>query len=354
MIVQANNPVRESPDYVRTSTAAAMTMDFIPGRFYKDARLYCVNLLITYGEGCRARCAYCGLSGGRDVSGCEDQSFIRVDWPTVPLNEVVERLRREVAGHVERVCVSMITNLRACEDTLTVVERLRSATDHVSVLITPTIVDANWLRRLRDAGADMVGIAIDAATPALFKKLRGSGVEGPHDWVQYWRTLEEAVAVFGEMNVGIHLIVGVGETEREMVETIARARAMGVRVHLFSFFPEEGSQMEGHSQPPMGQYRRMQLARYLIEYGIAPVEGMTFDASGRLTGFGLPTDKLEGVIDLGLPFMTSGCPGRTMENACNRPFANDTPSQAEEGLMRNFPFPPDAVDVTRIRAQLWR
>jgi biotin synthase len=81
---------------------------------------------------------------------------------------------------------------------------------------------------------------------------------------------------------------------------------------------------------------------------------MTFDASGRLTGFGLPTDKLEGVIDLGLPFMTSGCPGRTMENACNRPFANDTPSQAEEGLMRNFPFPPDAVDVTRIRAQLWR
>lgn len=354
MTVQANDPIHESPDYVRTSTAAAMTMGFAPGRFYRDARLYCVNLLITYGEGCGARCAYCGLSGGRDVPRCEDQSFIRVDWPTVPLGEVVERLRGEGAGHVERVCVSMITNLRAREDTLAVVERLKLATSRISVLITPTIVDAGWLRRLREAGADMVGIAIDAATPELFEKLRGSGVHGPHDWGQYWRTLEEAVAVFGEMNVGIHLIVGVGETERNMVDTIARARAMGVRVHLFSFFPEEGSQMEGHPQPPMGQYRRMQLARYLIEYGISPAERMTFDAGGRLTGFGLTDGKLDDFIDLGLPFMTSGCPGSTMENACNRPFANDTPSQAEEGLMRNFPFQPNAVDVARVRAQLWR
>jgi biotin synthase len=354
MIVSAKlRAVCESPDYVRTSTAAAMTMGFTPGRFYRDARLYCVNLLLTYEEGCSARCAYCGLSEGRLIPGHgEDQSFIRVDWPIVPLDDVIKRLGGDQSSHVERVCVSMITNLRARDDTLDIVARLKPAAERISVLITPTIVDEGWLRELKLAGADMVGIAVDAATPELFDKLRGSGVGGPHDWGEYWRTLGEAVTVFGRMNASIHLIVGVGETEREMVDTMAKAHGMGARVHLFSFFPEERSQMEDHPQPPMGQYRRIQLARYLIEHDLAESRAITFDGDGRITGFGVPAEKLESIVDLGLPFMTSGCPGRTMENACNRPFANDTPAQAEMGLMRNFPFQPDEEDIRRVKAQL--
>ncbi len=39
--------VRESPSYVRTSLAAAMTMSQIPGKFYRDAKLYCINILLT-------------------------------------------------------------------------------------------------------------------------------------------------------------------------------------------------------------------------------------------------------------------------------------------------------------------
>ncbi|MCK5264403.1 MAG: hypothetical protein KAR03_02255, partial [Candidatus Thorarchaeota archaeon] len=74
--------VRESPSYVRTSLAAAMTMGKIPGKFYRDAKLYCINLLLTYDEGCHARCAYCGLSGSREIENeWTDSSFIRVEWP---------------------------------------------------------------------------------------------------------------------------------------------------------------------------------------------------------------------------------------------------------------------------------
>ena len=56
---------KESPEYLRTSTAAAMTLGFIPGRFYRDAKLYCINLLLTYRGGCKANCAFCGLSRDR-------------------------------------------------------------------------------------------------------------------------------------------------------------------------------------------------------------------------------------------------------------------------------------------------
>ena len=54
-----------SPDHLRMSLAAAMTLGYTPGVFYRDARLYCINLLLTYPEGCRGRCAYCGLAAGR-------------------------------------------------------------------------------------------------------------------------------------------------------------------------------------------------------------------------------------------------------------------------------------------------
>ncbi|MHA2015753.1 MAG: radical SAM protein, partial [Candidatus Thorarchaeota archaeon] len=45
---------KESPEYVRTSLAAAMTIGKVPGRFYRDAKLYCINILLTYDEGCHA------------------------------------------------------------------------------------------------------------------------------------------------------------------------------------------------------------------------------------------------------------------------------------------------------------
>jgi len=345
---------RESPLYVQTSLAAAMTMGMIPGRFFRDAKLYCINLLLTYDEGCVGRCAYCGLSRSRETGEFwEEKSFIRVEWPTVALDEVISRVGSGVCSHVERVCVSMVTDRRARMNTLTVVGRLHKEVDLISALITPTIVNKEWLCELKRAGADMVGVAIDAATPELFERLRGRGVEGPHRWDKYWRTVQEAVEVFGKNRVGVHLIVGLGETEEEMVRAIQQAHNMGAKTHLFSFFPEEKSPMENHPQPPIGKYRRIQLARYLINHRITSAEEMKFDQEGRIRNYGVDEGKLNKVIDSGLPFMTSGCPGKTLEDACNRPFANCTPYQAYMGELRNYPFPPNEEDVKIIRRQLY-
>ena len=344
---------RESPQYVRTSLAAAMTMGMAPGRFFRDAKLYCINLLLTYDGGCAGRCAYCGLSRVRETSKAwGENSFIRVDWPTVALDEVISRMSDDVCAHVERVCVSMITNGRARKDTIEVVEKLHKKFDTISALLTPTIIDKEWMNELKMAGADMVGIAVDAATPELFEKFRGSGVKGPHTWKKYWETVEEAVEVFGRNMVGIHLIVGLGETEKEMVDVIQRAQNMGVKTHLFSFYPEDGSPLQDHPQPPIGEYRRIQLARYLINNNIVSVNDLKFDESGQIKVFGATQKVLDDVIESGLPFLTSGCRGKTLENACNRPFANCNPFQAYSGKFRNFPFQTNEEDIRNIRKQI--
>jgi hypothetical protein len=56
-----------SPEYIQTSLAAAMSLGFEAGSFKDPVRLTGLNLLLTYDEGCLGKCAYCGIAGGRMV-----------------------------------------------------------------------------------------------------------------------------------------------------------------------------------------------------------------------------------------------------------------------------------------------
>jgi biotin synthase len=335
---------RESPDYVKISTAAAMTLKFFPGRFNRGEQLNALNLLVTYKDGCKASCAYCGLSRSRDPY---KKTFIRVEWPVVALTDVIKRTNK-YGVHLQRVCVSMITHPKAFNDMCTIMRLFLDETDLlISGLISPTMIHTkDEIKMIKDAGADMAGVAIDAATPELFDKLRGKGVQGPHKWDHYWRVVEWAVECFGRGNVGVHLIVGLGETEREMIETIQKANYLGAKTHLFSFYPEEGSQMNDWGQPPYGQYRRIQLARYLINEELSRFEQMEFNDKGQVVAFGKDVENITLFTEA---FMTSGCPGPNGRVACNRPYGNERPSCP----IRNYAFHPGPSDIVMIREQLF-
>jgi lipoyl synthase len=347
MLEEEKKEATESPEYLRMSLAAAMTLGLKPGLFYRNAKLGCINLLLTYANGCAARCAYCGLSHKRPGEYAL-KSFIRVTWPTYPLAEIVARIA-DRRNRVKRVCISMITNGRAVEDTRTVCAKLRGSFDiPVSVLVAPTLIRREDLIDFKHAGADRIGVAIDLATPALFDSYRGRSAGGPHRWERYWACLGDAVAIFGKRRAGPHFMVGMGETEKEMAEAIQRSRDLGGFTHLFSFFPEESSAMASHPQPPMDKYRRVQLARYLIDRDLSAAGRFRFDTDGKIIDFGLPHERIERIIDSGEPFRTSGCEGYDGEVACNRPFANSRPGPD----LRNYPFPPNENDILRIRRQM--
>lgn len=337
----------ESPDHVRLSLAAAMTLGFTPGWFYRNARLGCINLLLTYEEGCKANCAFCGLAGEKEQSPAE-RRFIRVPWRTFSTEAVTEAIRI-APEFVTRVCISMITHPRCRDDVLTVCRRIKHDTEKlVSLLISPTILKEADLAAMKDAGADRIGVAIDGATAEIFHRLRGKPVGGPHRWDTYWNVYRQSIDIFGRGMAGVHLICGLGETEQEMVTAIGRARSLGGYTHLFSFFPERGSAMHAHPAPPVGTYRRIQLARWLIDNDRIGMQDMRFDFTGKIQEFGLTSAELETVIRSGAPFMTSGCPGPNGQVACNRPYGNEKPG----GEIRNFPFPPEASDLDRIVEEL--
>ncbi|HUW98969.1 MAG TPA: radical SAM protein [Acidiferrobacter sp.] len=346
-------PAMRSPEYVQMSTAAAMTLGLVPGQMHRTGCTHCLNLLVTYAEGCRANCAYCGLARHREEArDYADRNFIRVDWPTVRYEEVIERMQGgSDQSQFQRMCISMITHPESDRDTMTLLKQWVAAVPHVpvSILSNPTTMEKADLVALRDAGADIFTIALDAVTPEIFDRTRGKAVDSPHKWDKYWQAMEWAAEVFGPERFGAHLICGMGETEQEILTVAQRITDMGGHNHMFAFFPERGSLMEDWAPAPKDQWRRVQLARFVIDYAGGHINQMRFDEEGRVVDFGLSQADVEALIASGKPFQTSGCPGKDDEeiSACNRPYGDSSPSD-----IRSFPFALNRRDVEIVKRQL--
>jgi biotin synthase len=337
----------QSPQFVKMSRATAISLGLMRGRMHRGAVNRCVNLLLHYPEGCSANCAYCGLAKRRPGTYLE-KSFIHVEWPVYSMDAVSDSIRNAPA-YVKRTCISMITNGKCLSDTLCLADRLsRETTLPLSVLVSPTLLDTQYLADIKAAGVDKIGVALDLANPQLFDLYRGSGVSGPHRWDRYWEILSGGIEIFGPFDVGAHLMVGMGETEKEMVSLMEKLSQMGIVNHLFSFFAEKGSIMADRPQPPWPGYLRVQLARYLIEGGLGRFDTMVFDTRGRIIDFGLARCKLSEVIDSGIPFMTAGCLGPDGKVACNRPFGNCLPDVKQW----NYPYRPNEEELTLIRRSI--
>ncbi len=350
-------PNMTSPEYVQLSTAAALTLGLMPGSMYNCSCTRCLNLLLTYPEGCRANCAYCGLARHREADrDYADRNFIRVDWPAVPMSQVADIVADQIKNGgtpFHRMCISMITHPKSDADTRTV---LKTWTDKISpdevpisILSNPTTMEREDLIWLKDNGTDIFTVAIDAVTPEIFDRTRGKGVQSPHTFKKYWQAIEWARDIYGDNKFGAHIIIGMGETEFEALSLIQKLVDMGGHSHLFCFYPEAGSLMDHLPATPRDQWRRVQLARYLIDYAGVRVEQMGFDNLGRVIDFGMNKAELDMIIDTGLAFRTSGCPGKFAEDisACDRPYGDSPVSD-----IASYPFKPEGAHMRKIRKQL--
>jgi biotin synthase len=266
----------------------------------------------------------------------------RISWPTFSTKNVLKGIKTAVDyGKIRRVCIQALNYPNVFVHLVALVKMVKQHAK-VPVSISCQPLNGGNIRRLAEAGVDRIGIALDAATEKLFDEVKGSVAGGPYNWEDQFRQLREAVEVFGKRNVTTHLIVGLGETEREAVRIIQECIDMGVLPALFAFTPIRGTALENNPQPQVESYRRIQLARYLIVNGTVCYESMSFDVDGRITNFSVEKETLERIVNTGKPFLTSGCPD------CNRPFYNEKPS----GPIYNYPRSIHPEEIVAIRQQL--
>ena len=294
---------------------------------------------MTYKLGkCTANCGFCPQAR---TSKSNAEMLSRVTWPTFPTQKVLSALGKGFRqGKIKRVCIQALNYPEVFANLQTLVKKIKKEVA-VPVSVSCQPLNRANIELLAKAGVDRLGVALDAATEALFERVKGKGAGGSYSWDSQFHMLGEALTVFGKGNVSTHVIVGLGETEHEATEVIQRCVDMGVLPALFAFTPVRGTALEKNPPPSVESYRRVQLARFLIVRGQARVDGMHFDYQGKIERFGLAKEALEKRVLSGEPFLTSGCP------SCNRPFYNEKPS----GPIYNYPYKPSEKDVKEFKRQ---
>jgi biotin synthase len=194
--------------------------------------------------------------------------------------------------------------------------------------ISMAILPANTAQvaELLEAGVDRIGLGLDAACERVFKEFKG-----PH-W-DYMLTMIESSAERFPGVASVHLMVGLGETERELVERMLWIHDLGLSVSLFAFTPVRGTSLSDRPQPALSQYRRIQIARWLIIHHRARMTSFGFNAWGALAK--IRFGAWRAVLADGEAFRTAGCP------ACNRPFYNERPG----GTIYNYARPLTAQEA---------
>jgi biotin synthase-related radical SAM superfamily protein len=269
---------------------------------------------LMLGGRCLMNCAFCAQARESKANAL---NLSRVTWPEYDLDAVVHKLSEAAArGDVRRACVQVTVSNDSFDQTLFLVRAAKAAAADLPFDAAILPQEMGQVRQLLDAGVDHIGFGLDAACARIFRQVKGGS------WARSLHLIERTAASFPG-RAAVHLIVGLGETERELVERVQWAHDLGVTTGLFAFTPVRGTHLADLAPPPLAAYRRMQAARWIIVHDLGRLEGMEFDAAGRLTNLGAA------LPDTGEPFQTSGCPG------CNRPFYNELPA----GPLYNYPRP---------------
>ncbi|RLC79825.1 MAG: radical SAM protein [Chloroflexi bacterium] len=304
---------------INVSIGTAAVMGLVKARL--KARPTTAYLML--GGRCLMDCAFCAQARS---STANPELLSRVKWPPFKEEEVLSHLKLAVLrGDFKRVCLQVTVTKDYLSRTIELAQRIKEQCDvPVDAAILPS--DFEDVKALLAAGVEHIGFGLDAVSERIFRETKG-----PH-WDRIIGLIEQTAHRFPG-RVAVHLIIGLGETEKEAAFMIQKMHDLKVITGLFAFTPIPGTKMESCAPPPLASYRRIQVARWLITQGLARAEDFTYSSDGTIIAF--EPDYWEEAVADGRAFMTSGCPD------CNRPYYNERPT----GPLYNFPYLPSAEEI---------
>ncbi|MFH0749097.1 MAG: radical SAM protein [Candidatus Bathyarchaeota archaeon] len=328
----------EMPPKIRVSLASAVLLGLTEGVINtKPTTLY----LLTYRTAkCVANCSFC--SQARSSTSKADR-LSRVSWPVFSTPQVIKHLKNTNTADIKRVCIQAMNYPDVFQDLLGLVQRLHTEAQ-IPISISCQPLTREQIIKLKDAGVDRVGIPLDVPTKELFEEVKGEAIGGPYVWEKSLEALRIGVQVLGRGKVSTHFIVGLGESDKELLTMVQKIVDMGVYPALFTFTPLPGTRLEGKVQPLVDRYRCIQLARYMIVSGQARCENIVFDEHGCIKKFNVNEFLVREMVKIGVPFMTSGCPG------CNRPFYNERAG----GPLYNYPRCLSQEEINEVEMNILR
>jgi len=132
--------------------------------------------------------------------------------------------------------------------------------------------DFAWFQRLKDAGADTLGMHLEAVEPGVRAAVMPGKAEVSIE--RYMAAFEAAVAVFGRGQVSTYLIAGLGDQPQSLIDVAARLVELGVYPFLVPFVPLAGTPMANHRPPPGDtmQFLYAEVARLIRAQGLGAAQ----------------------------------------------------------------------------------
>lgn len=298
-----------------------------------NAEVLPTTAYVMLGEKCANACQFCAQSSMNQSSPNRLSRITWLEYDGLKAAQAIDNAYRQ--RKVKRACLQVVRTNDCGGRTLAAIDILRSLSD-MPLSVASHLDSVDQVMELARRGASKVCIALDAATPELFYTVKGG------DWQKRWQLLTECAALLPGQIV-THLIVGLGESEQQMIRQIAACQARNIEVALFAFTPIRGTRMAGNAPPDIGHYRRIQVAAYLLKSGYS--ESTFSYTHGKLSAININPALLNDLLNSGEAFRVSGCLD------CNRPYYNESPGK----VMYNYPRPLSPAEIVKAldECQLW-
>jgi len=171
---------------------------------------------INLHNSCKFRCAFCTIRGSQDGPA-------PARWESL----IKEALR---SGRVRAVAITTgvpATPAEACRDIARLTAAILADFPQAPIGVEPYTVNASDLTALRRAGADELKLNIQCASKGMFER-----VCPDLDWNGIWRNLGAGVRLFGRGKVCSNVMIGLGETDRDVISAVEKLAAMGVAANI--------------------------------------------------------------------------------------------------------------------------
>lgn len=319
------------PKKIRISTGSAavlklkrLKMDTAPTTCY----------VMTYTEDyCIGKCSFCPQGHTPTLQSTEQLS--RIQWPDFVWEDFLNQLKfnqnQKGGNKFKRFCIQVLNYQGFYYDVLSIIKIIHENFPNLAISAAIPPVPPEKLKELKSFGLERIGIALDACYEELFDDIKGKNIHGPYSWKKHWEALSSSLKIFGLGKATTHFIVGLGETEQEMIESIKKVVEKDILPGIFLFTPIKGTPMENAPRPSMLQFRHVQLCRYLLLQKIENATRFVYSEDGTLVRIRHFTpSELSQIIQNNSAFKTAGCPD------CNRPYYTSRPGEEQDGYPRDL------------------
>jgi len=286
---------------------------------------------LMFGDICENACAFCAKSIHKEDCVNTIRKLSRILWIPVKMNTTAARkVFNEKSFIFKRLCIQVVKEKGIIEKLLNFLKLITIVNSRVKISVSCFIKDIHEAELILKENIDTLTIPIDLANEELCRKYK------KQDFNKILGLILKLAEIY-KSRIGTHLIYGLGESEKEIIDLFYNLISHKVSIGLFAFTPVKGTPLGNCKTPDINSYRRVQTALFLLKKDLNYYSKFVFDTSGVLKKILLKKELFFKFLNQGL-YMTSGCPN------CLRPYYNDRPGKKR---LYNYHRPLTSDEINR-------